>query len=75
MFPAKTVTCDRLEGDVAVLKTDDGQELHWKKSDLPKGTKVGDVLSLTLLTNTDLTEERTNFAKTMLNEILAPEQQ
>ncbi len=70
MFPIKNVTLDRFEGDTAVLRTDDGQELHWKKSELPADAKIGDVLSLALLTNTDLTQERTRFAKTVLNEIL-----
>lgn len=70
MLPTKTVTFDRLEGEVAVLRTDDGQELVWPRTELPNNVKQGDVLSLALLSNADLTKERTHMAKTMLNEIL-----
>lgn len=70
MIPSKPVTLDRFEKDVAILRTDDGQELLWPREKLPAAAKQGDVLSLALLTNTDLADERKKYAKTVLNEIL-----
>lgn len=70
MFPTRPITVDRFEGDMAVLKTDDGQELVWPRTELPRDAAVGSILTLALLTNIDLTQERTALAKTMLNEIL-----
>ena len=43
------VSIDRFEGDrkqIAVLLTDDGQQLDYPKALLPKGAKAGDVLTL-----------------------------
>ncbi|MFA5129020.1 MAG: DUF3006 domain-containing protein [Patescibacteria group bacterium] len=61
---------DRFEGDSAVIKTEDGQELLWPKLDLPEDAKEGAALRLSISTNQSDEEERTKLAKTLLNEIL-----
>jgi hypothetical protein len=45
------VSLDRFEGrnkSIAVLVTDEGEQIHVPRSLLPSGSKAGDVLSLTL---------------------------
>ncbi len=61
---------DRFEGDSAVIKTEDGQELIWPKSELPEGAKEGTAVRLALSTSQTDEEERAKLAKTLLNEIL-----
>ncbi len=61
---------DRLEGDSAVIKTEDGQELLWPKQSLPEDAKEGSAVRLGISTNQSDEEERTRLAKTLLNEIL-----
>lgn len=63
---------DRLEGNFAVVKTEDGQELLWPIADLPEGVKEGTAVRLNLSTNQTDEEERTKLAKSLLNEILQP---
>lgn len=65
-------TIDRFEGEVAVIKTDDGQEILWPKKDLPEDAKEGSALRLNASTSQGDEEERTKLAKTLLNEILQP---
>ncbi|MFZ5363917.1 MAG: DUF3006 domain-containing protein [Patescibacteria group bacterium] len=61
---------DRFEGDSAVIKTEDGQELLWPKQNLPEDAKEGSAVRLGIFTNQSDEEERTRLAKTLLNEIL-----
>ncbi|MFA5413265.1 MAG: DUF3006 domain-containing protein [Patescibacteria group bacterium] len=61
---------DRFEGDSAVIKTEDGQELLWPKADLPEDAKEGAAVRLGISTNQTDEEERAKLAKTLLNEIL-----
>ncbi|MFH2136015.1 MAG: DUF3006 domain-containing protein [Patescibacteria group bacterium] len=61
---------DRFEGDSAVIKTEDGQEIIWPKKDLPEDAKEGTAVRLSVSTNQSDEEERTKLAKTLLNEIL-----
>jgi hypothetical protein len=45
------VSIDRFEGDkkqTAVLLTDDGTQINFPKPLLPKGSKAGDILNLTI---------------------------
>jgi Protein of unknown function (DUF3006) len=45
------LTIDRFEGDkkqVAVLLTDDSEQINLPKGLLPKGSKAGDIFSLTI---------------------------
>ena len=61
---------DRLEGNFAVVKTEDGQELLWPIADLPEGVREGTAVRLNLSTSQTDEEERTKLAKSLLNEIL-----
>jgi hypothetical protein len=61
---------DRIEGNFAVLKTEDRQEILWSKNNLPEGAKEGSSVRLTISTSQSDEEERTKLAKTLLNEIL-----
>jgi hypothetical protein len=52
------LSLDRFEGDkkqVAVLLTDDGTQVNFPKALLPKGSKAGDVFSLTIEKDTEET--------------------
>ena len=61
---------DRLEGDKAVLLTEDDEELIIPAKYLPKEAKEGEVLILTISTNEAETERKEKQAKEILNEIL-----
>jgi len=63
------VTVDRFEGVFAVLTYGEG-ELLWPKNKLPEHTAEGDVISLVAKKDKDATKDRTELAKTMLNELL-----
>jgi hypothetical protein len=48
---------DRIEGKgIAVLLTDDGEQIDFPRKLLPKGARPGDVLSLTLERDPEATE-------------------
>jgi Protein of unknown function (DUF3006) len=54
------LSIDRFEGDrkqVAVLLTDDGTQVNFPRSLLPKGVKPGDILSLTIEKDAELTRQ------------------
>lgn len=61
---------DRLEGEFAVIKTEDEQEILWPVKYLPEDAKEGTAIRLFLSTSKTEEEERTKLAKTLLNEIL-----
>ncbi len=61
---------DRLEGESAVIKTENGQEIIWPKNNLPEDAKEGTAIRLNLSTSKTDEEERAKLAKTLLNEIL-----
>ena len=57
---ATPVSLDRFEGrnkSIAVLVTDDGEQIHVPRVLLPPGAKAGDVLSLTLERDADATRK------------------
>lgn len=62
---------DRLEGQTAVIRTDDGQEIKWSVKNLPAGATAGLAVKITIKTNAEETIEREDLAKALLNEILA----
>jgi len=64
-----TVVLDRIEGAVAVLVLADKQELLWPVSDLPVGSKEGQVFKLALQSDAALTTDHEASAKAVLNEI------
>ena len=54
------LTIDRFEGSrkkVAVLLTDDGDQIDVPKKLLPKGSKAGDILSVTFEKDKDATRQ------------------
>lgn len=61
---------DRFEGQKAVIKLDDGQQVIWPASELPERLTEGDNLRLVLSTSRDGTAEREEMAKAVLNKIL-----
>ncbi len=63
-------TFDRVEGEFAVLRFDNGQTMNWPKNELPAGVSEGDVLKVVLLNKEDEEEEREAMAKAVLNELL-----
>jgi hypothetical protein len=51
---------DRFEGDrkqIAVLLTDDGTQINFPKTLLPKGVKAGDILSFTVEKDAEATQQ------------------
>lgn len=62
-------TIDRVEGDLAVIKLDDGQIINWPAKNLPSQVKEGSVVRIRVMTATNEEAERTQLAKTLLNEI------
>ena len=62
-------TVDRWEGDFVVLRTSDGQELLWPGDRLPSEISEGSVVKLVLRADQDMTEDRRELAKNILNEI------
>ncbi|MFA6428454.1 MAG: DUF3006 domain-containing protein [Candidatus Buchananbacteria bacterium] len=66
-----TGALDRLEGEQAVIKLDNGQELIWLKKDLPADcTTEGSVIKLTLRSDQTEKKIREQQAKDLLNELL-----
>ncbi len=54
------LTFDRFEGpkkQVAVLLTDDGDQINVPKKQLPKGVKSGDILSVSIERDAEATEQ------------------
>ncbi len=54
------LSIDRYEGDrkqIAVLLTDDGDQINWPKRLLPKGAKPGDILAVTLERDAEATRQ------------------
>lgn len=61
---------DRLEGEKAVIKIQDGQELLWPLNNLPTGLKEGSAVKIYLsdLATEEIKQE--NLAKNILRQIL-----
>jgi hypothetical protein len=54
------LSIDRFEGDkkdIAVLLTDDGEQVNFPKKMLPRGAKAGDVLTLSLERDAEATRQ------------------
>lgn len=64
-------TIDRFEGDKAVLKTEDNQEIIWPKSKLPQAAKEGASFLIALSNSND--SDSKQLAKVILNEIFNAE--
>ena len=66
-------TVDRLEGELAVLKLEDGQSLNWPIDKLPSEVGEGSEVHIFLSTAKNQEEERERTAKKILNELLKTE--
>lgn len=64
------VTLDRFEGDKAILKTKDNQNINWPKNQLPENSQAGQVFNFRILTNQEAEKDKKELAKNILNEIL-----
>ena len=54
------LSIDRFEGkrkEIAVLATDDGQQINFPRELLPKGAKAGEILSLSIERDLEATRE------------------
>ncbi|MFC1651832.1 DUF3006 family protein [Patescibacteria group bacterium] len=66
----KKAVLDRFENETAVFKFDDGQELRWKRDELPRDFRIGEGIILKLSTSTSENEEREEISRKLLSEIL-----
>jgi hypothetical protein len=66
-------TIDRFEGNMAVLKLEDGQTLNWPKEKLSSDASEGMEIKIFLTTAKTEEEERERTAKAVLNELLKTE--
>ncbi len=64
------LTIDRIEGEKAILKDDDGQTIIWPTEKLPEGGTEGTVLTF-LITKGD--SKNNELAKDIINEIINPQ--
>ena len=64
------LTIDRIEGDEAVLKTEDGQSVVWPKNKLPDGARESMALNFNILSDAETEKDKKELAKEILNEIL-----
>ncbi|MFA7286284.1 MAG: DUF3006 domain-containing protein [Patescibacteria group bacterium] len=63
-------TIDRFEGDDAILRTSDGQEIYWPSAELPDEAAEGSVLQLVVAVDGAATDDRRDQTRELLNEIL-----
>jgi len=62
---------DRKEGDLAVLISEDGQNvINWPYSMLPVEAKEGEILNFNIHDEEEKTKDKKELAKEILNEIL-----
>lgn len=69
--PHQSGVIDRIEGEQAIIRLQDGQEISWPKKQLAK-LKEGATVKLVVQTEAEAEQERQKLAKTILNEILKP---
>ena len=65
----QSATVDRLEGEKAVLRFSDGQELVWSVKDLPAGSREGTILKFKIMTDAKMEADQKAMAQEILNEI------
>jgi hypothetical protein len=68
-FKNLTGVIDRMEGERAVIRLDDGQEIVWPKEKLSEGLGEGSSVKLIVLSDKDLENNRQEVAKNILKEI------
>ena len=70
-LPHQSGIIDRLEGERVIIRLQDGQEVSWPKKLLAE-FKEGTPVKLLVQTEAEAELERQKLAKTILNEILKP---
>lgn len=68
-------TVDRFEGDYAILRLADSQEIIWPADLVPEELDEGAVVRLALIADGEETEERRTAAQDILNEIFSDEEE
>lgn len=71
---SQEVTLDRFEGDAAVLRFTDGQEVEWPAENIPDDLEEGSVVRLALIADESAPEDRRALAQDILNEIFSGEE-
>lgn len=66
---------DRFEEEKAVLKTDENDTIIWPKSKLPRDIKEGSLLAFSIKSDSEGTNENSQIAKDILNELLDVEEE
>ena len=66
---------DRFEEEKAVLKTDENETILWPKSKLPREIKEGSLLAFSIKSDSESTNENSQIAKDILNELLDVEEE
>lgn len=60
---------DRIEGNFAVLRTFDYQEILWSLDNLPKNLAEGSAVNLIIKNDKDLEEEQQKIAQMVLEKV------
>ncbi len=68
-------TLDRFEGDSAVLRLTDGQELEWPSENIPDELEEGSIVRLALVMEDAAPGDRRALAQDILNEIFSGEEE
>lgn len=63
-------TIDRFEGDFAVVRLDDGQEISISSNDLPAGAVEGSRLAIKILKSSDDEASKVEESRQLLNDLL-----
>ena len=66
------LTIDRFEGDkkqIAVLLTDDGDQINFPRKLLPKGVKAGDILSFSIEQDAEATGQVAEQTRAVQDEL------
>ncbi|MFA6421808.1 MAG: DUF3006 domain-containing protein [Candidatus Buchananbacteria bacterium] len=64
-----TGVIDRIEGEKAVVRLDDGQEIVWPKDKLTSDIKEGSSVKIIALGDNEMEAHREEIAKNILKEI------
>lgn len=67
------LTLDRVEGEQAVLKSENGESIHWPTAKLPEGAREGGVYVFNILDADKAKQNKEETARAILNELLNTE--
>ncbi len=69
------VTLDRFDGDSAILRLPDGQEIEWLSENIPDELEEGSIVRMALVVEEGTPESRRVLAQDILNEIFSGEEE